>query len=118
MYHFLVGLLKFWEAVLIDVGTLLAVIMNGTRPLAFTGYSDSLDYVPAKALSFYDYMRSMSMSMSGYGIVPHSTFTPLLIDEEAECQDNVDDSEDYFGAGGRPGDGHLLASHRNFESKV
>jgi cation transport ATPase len=31
------GMLKFWEAVLVDVGVLILVILNGTRPLGFSG---------------------------------------------------------------------------------
>ena len=38
---FTVGKLSFWQAVLIDVGTLLAVICNGTRPLNSDVYRDT-----------------------------------------------------------------------------
>ncbi len=35
-----VGSLQFWQAVLVDVGTLLVVVLNGTRPLALARGAD------------------------------------------------------------------------------
>jgi hypothetical protein len=36
------GYLQFWQAVLIDIGTLLLVVANGTRPLGLDTYERSM----------------------------------------------------------------------------
>ena len=38
---FMIGKLKLWQAVLIDIGSLLVVIANGTRPLAAQCYVEA-----------------------------------------------------------------------------
>jgi hypothetical protein len=37
------GLLQFWQAILLDVGTLLIVIANGVRPLATKVFVDKIE---------------------------------------------------------------------------
>jgi Cd2+/Zn2+-exporting ATPase len=37
----IIGKLALWHAVLIDMGSLLFIIINGTRPLCFSRYSRS-----------------------------------------------------------------------------
>lgn len=41
----LTGHLELWHAILIDVGSLVVVVMNGTRPLNFKGYYEALENV-------------------------------------------------------------------------
>jgi Cd2+/Zn2+-exporting ATPase len=36
----LVGRLALWEAILVDVGSLLVVVINGSRPLSYKGYAN------------------------------------------------------------------------------
>jgi hypothetical protein len=61
--------------------------------LFVAGYNDTKDYIPGKALSFYDYMRSVSRSISVSMRSPSVTGyskVPLLSDTDADTEVTLD----------------------------